>query len=139
LRAHQLTPAKENQMLTIHRETNNGTVVSRAIGELDAYTVEQLRQALAEVAASPRLVIDLSGVTFVDAAGLGALVGGIRRTRDLGGDVSMACSRPTLIRLLHSIGFDRIVCVAATVGEASEALRHHEHRQGDRPTMFGAA
>ncbi len=41
-----------------------------------------------------RLVIDLSRVPFIDSAGLGALIGGIRRTRELGGQVAVACSRP---------------------------------------------
>lgn len=54
-------------MLSIHRDTHPGDlVVCRAIGELDAFTVRQLREALAELASSHRLVIDLSGVTFVD-------------------------------------------------------------------------
>ncbi len=47
----------------------------------------------------------------MDSAGLGALIGGIRRAREAGGDVAVACSRPTLTRLLHTTGFDRIVSV----------------------------
>jgi anti-sigma B factor antagonist len=110
-------------MLTVHREANSGTVVCRPVGELDASTVSQLRQALAEVASSPYLVIDLSGVTFVDSAGLGALVGGIRRTRELGGETAVACNRPVLVRLLKTTGFDRIVTVTASISQASHALR----------------
>jgi hypothetical protein len=34
----------------------------------------------------------------------------------------VACSRPTLIRLLHTTGFDRIVSVTETVEAAAEAL-----------------
>ena len=54
----------------------------------------------------------------MDSAGLGALIGGIRRAREAGGDVAVACSRPTLTRLLHTTGFDRIVPVTETVEEA---------------------
>ncbi len=43
----------------------------------------------------------MSGVPFVDSAGLGALIGGIRRARELGGDVAVACDRPTLVRVLR--------------------------------------
>jgi anti-sigma B factor antagonist len=50
------------------------------------------------------------------------LIGGIRRTRELGGDVAVACDRPTLVRLLRTTGFDRIVTVADTVDEAIAAL-----------------
>ena len=48
---------------------------ARKVGELDAFTVSQFRQTFAELASSPHLLIDLSGVPFVDSAGLGALIG----------------------------------------------------------------
>lgn len=110
-------------MLTIHQdETSDGFVICRPVGELDAFTVSQFRQALAELASNKRLVIDMSGIPFVDSAGLGALIGGIRRTRELGGDVAVACDRPTLVRLLKTTGFDRIVSVTETVDEAVASL-----------------
>src|SRR6516162_11437074 len=98
-------------------------MVCRPVGELDAFTVSQFRQSLAELASKPRLIIDMSGVPFVDSAGLGALIGGIRRARELGGDVVVSCNRPTLTRLLRTTGFDRIVTVAETIEEAEAALR----------------
>ena len=109
-------------MLDIHIDLDAGCTVCRPVGELDAFTVSQFRQSLAELASTPRLLIDLSGVPFVDSAGLGALIGGIRRVRELGGDVAVACPRPTLTRLLRTTGFDRIVTVAGTVDEAKVAL-----------------
>lgn len=110
-------------MLNINQEeTADGFVICRPVGELDAFTVSQFRQALADLASSQRLVIDMSGIPFVDSAGLGALIGGIRRTRELGGDVAVSCDRPTLVRLLRTTGFDRIVSVTETVDEAKAAL-----------------
>ena len=109
-------------MLEIHIEDTATYTLCRPMGELDAYTVGQFREALVELAAKPRLLIDLSDVPFMDSAGLGALIGGIRRAREAGGDVAVACSRPTLTRLLHTTGFDRIVSVTETVDAAVEAL-----------------
>lgn len=109
-------------MLEIQVEPGDGYTVCRPIGELDAFTVSQFRQSLAELASQPRLLIDMSAVPFVDSAGLGALIGGIRRTRELGGEVAVACNRPTLTRLLRTTGFDRIVTVAETVDEAASSL-----------------
>jgi anti-sigma B factor antagonist len=110
-------------VLNIHTdETPDGFVICRPVGELDAFTVSQFRQSLADLASSERLIIDMSGIPFVDSAGLGALIGGIRRTRELGGDVAVACDRPTLVRLLRTTGFDRIVSVTETVEEAMASL-----------------
>jgi anti-sigma B factor antagonist len=109
-------------LLSITVEVADHYTLCRPEGELDAYTVGRFREALAELTDTPHLLIDLSDVPFMDSAGLGALIGGIRRTREAGGDVAVACGRPTLTRLLHTTGFDRIVAVTETVEEAATAL-----------------
>ncbi|HZT66665.1 MAG TPA: STAS domain-containing protein [Acidimicrobiales bacterium] len=109
-------------MLDIRIDEAGDYTVCRPHGELDAFTVSQFRESLAELSTRSRLVIDLSEVPFIDSAGLGALIGGIRRTREQGGDVAVACNRATLIRLLRTTGFDRIVTVADNVDEAANAL-----------------
>jgi anti-sigma B factor antagonist len=110
-------------VLRIEQEqTGDGYTICRPVGELDAFTVSQFRQALAELVNGPRLVIDMSGVPFVDSAGLGALIGGIRRAREQGGDVVVVCNRPSLVRTLRTTGFDRIVTMTGTVDEAKTAL-----------------
>jgi anti-sigma B factor antagonist len=109
-------------LLDIEVHQGDGYTICRPIGELDAFTVSQFRQSLSELASNQRLLIDMSRVPFVDSSGLGALIGGIRRARELGGDVAVACNRPTLVRLLKTTGFDRIVTVAETVEEAAASL-----------------
>lgn len=109
-------------MLEIEQENVDGCALIRPKGELDAFTVGVFRDALAQLTADAKVVIDLSGVPFIDSAGLGALIGSIRRTRELGGDVAVACSRQTLVRLLETTGFDRIVSVSDTVEEAKKVL-----------------
>jgi len=109
-------------LLEIQVEQMERYTLCRPVGELDAYTVGQFRDALAELATTRRLLIDLSEVPFMDSSGLGALIGGIRRAREADGDVTVACGRPTLTRLLHTTGFDRIVAVEDTVAAAASAL-----------------
>ena len=109
-------------VLEITVEQHDGYVLCRPAGELDAYTVAQFREALTDLADESYVLVDLSDVPFMDSAGLGALIGGIRRARENDGDVAVACNRPALIRLLHTTGFDRIVPVRETVEEAVLAL-----------------
>src|SRR4030088_3453226 len=109
-------------LLDIKLDEGDGFTICRPVGELDAYTVGQFREALGELSTRPKLLIDMSEVPFVDSAGLGALIGGIRRARESGGDVAVCCNRPTLSRLLRTTGFDRIVTVAETIEEAAAAL-----------------
>jgi anti-sigma B factor antagonist len=109
-------------VLEIEVASTDAYTLCRPVGELDAYTVGDFREVLSDVASASHLLIDLSNVPFMDSAGLGALIGGIRRTRESGGEVAVACGRPTLTRLLHTTGFDRLVPVEDTVDAAAAVL-----------------
>lgn len=62
-------------------ERRDGGVVLHLAGELDLYNSADIAAALEEIAAeSPaRVVVDLSGVAFVDSTAMGTLVEGRRR------------------------------------------------------------
>jgi anti-sigma B factor antagonist len=54
----------------------NGSVVVSLAGELDLYNAHEVREALLECCdeAPNRLVVDLSGVKFIDSTALGVLI-----------------------------------------------------------------
>jgi anti-sigma B factor antagonist len=54
----------------------DGAVVVSLAGELDLYNAQQVRDALLECCAEgpSRLVVDLSGVKFIDSTALGVLI-----------------------------------------------------------------
>jgi anti-sigma B factor antagonist len=54
----------------------NGSVVVSLAGELDLYNAHEVREALIECCAEGpnRLVVDLSGVKFIDSTALGVLI-----------------------------------------------------------------
>ncbi len=92
------------------------------VGEFDALTVGEFRRAITNLPAQRRLVIDMFNVPFMDSAGLGALIGAIRRIRELGGDVALACTSTDVERLLRTTGVERIVRIANTVPEAAASV-----------------
>lgn len=118
-------------VLEIHIEETDTYTLCRPSGELDAYTVGTFREALSRLAGQNQVLIDLSEVPFMDSAGLGALIGGIRRAREADGAVAVACSRPALTRLLHTTGFDRIVPVTGSIEDAEEALAEEAGQKND--------
>ena len=109
-------------MLDITIDRVDDHVVCRPVGELDAFTVGHFRESLTELAGGERVLIDLSGVPFLDSAGLGALIGGVRRAREGGGDVAVYGARPAVARLLHTTGFDRVASVSESEQDALKAL-----------------
>ena len=88
-----------------------GTTVVTTRGEVDVATAPVLREAL--VKAQPRhepqrwdrpLVVDLSGVTFLDASALGVLAAAATRARRVGGDIVLRDPTPTALMLLEITG-----------------------------------
>jgi anti-sigma B factor antagonist len=94
-------------------------------GDLDVYTVGSLRDALGKMIeeGTPKVVVDLDGVPFMDSSGLGALMGGVRRLRESGGDLAIACTREQHLKLFTITGFGEGVSIAPTVEEAAKGFR----------------
>jgi anti-sigma B factor antagonist len=88
-------------------------------GEIDISTVTRLRERLSGLAdGGQTLIVDLNRVTFIDSAGLGALVGAARRADARGGSLHAVCARPQTRKLLWLTGVDRRIPLAATVDGA---------------------
>ena len=62
-------------------------------GRFDSYTAPQVRQWMEEAAdrEPAQLVLNLSGVHFVDSTALATLVQGMKRCRQLKGDLRLCC------------------------------------------------
>lgn len=99
--------------------------VLKPTGDLDVYTVGSLRDAIADILEhnDPKVVVDLDGVPFMDSSGLGALMGGVRRLREAGGDLAIACTREQHLKLFTITGFGEGVSIAPTVDEAAQGFR----------------
>jgi anti-sigma B factor antagonist len=92
-------------------------------GEIDIATVTGLKEQLVELAASGRpLVADLDQVTFIDSAGLSALVGAAKRTAVSGGSLHVVCAQPRIRQLFLLTGLGRRIPLARTLDEAREAV-----------------
>ncbi len=109
-------------MLEITNSKKGDTTICKPEGDLDAYSVGKFRTTLSELEDEARIVIDLTEVPFMDSAGLGALIGYMRRARENEHKVAVASDRPAITRLLHTTGFDRLVPVSETVDEAITTL-----------------
>ena len=107
------------EALTITVRRERGVVIAAVTGEIDISTVTRLRERLFELTGSGgTLIVDLNRVTFIDSAGLGALVGAARRAAAHGGSLHAVCARPQTRKLLWLTGVDRRIPLAATVDGA---------------------
>ena len=112
-----------DEALTIEVRRERGYVVVTVAGEVDIATVTRLRERLFELAASGRnLVVDLDQVSFIDSAGLAALVGAARRADAHGASLQVVCTRPRTRQLFRLTGLDSRVPLARTLDGALESM-----------------
>jgi anti-sigma B factor antagonist len=111
------------EALTIQVRREPGYVSAVARGEIDIATVARLRERLYELAATGHpLVVDLEQVSFIDSAGLAALVGTAKRAAAHGGSLRVVCARPQTKQLFRLTGLDEQIPLAPTLEEALRSL-----------------
>ncbi|MFH8760655.1 STAS domain-containing protein [Streptomyces atroolivaceus] len=88
--------------------TQGALAVIALSGEFDIATAPAARSRALELIAAghPHLVADLTGVTFCDSSGLGALIGIWRCAEDADGSLTLAAIPERLGRLLSVTGMD---------------------------------
>lgn len=113
------------QKIDIDIQEASGYRVLRPSGDLDVYTVGALRDAIGNLidTGDTKVVVDLDGVPFMDSSGLGALMGGVRRLREAGGDLAISCTREQHLKLFTITGFGEGVAISPTVDEAAKGFR----------------
>lgn len=98
----------------------DGIAAVRGVGRLNMVSAPALREtvAVALAAGRTRIVIDLSGVDFVDSSGLGALIGCLKSARQLGGDLRIAQPTAQVEMVLQLSNLDRVLKSYESTAEA---------------------
>lgn len=95
--------------LTITRQEEQLTACLR--GELDHHSAGQLRQKIDAALLQHRcrrLVLDLSGLTFMDSSGIGLIMGRYRLLRDREGTLTVTGASPRIESLLRMAGMEKL-------------------------------
>lgn len=92
-----------------------GRVVVHLRGELDVSTTQVLRQRLIDLIdgqGNLSVVLELSGVTFIDSAGIGLVVGAHRRLREKGGSLVVSSPSRQVACVLDATGLWSTLSIA---------------------------
>lgn len=98
-------------------------VVCHLVGNLEHLTVGLFREEVSTFRDSSRVIFELSAVPFIDSAGVGALIGAVRKLREGNGDAAVCSARPSVARVLKLVGLSRVVPVVSSVDEARACLQ----------------
>ncbi|TMJ93964.1 MAG: STAS domain-containing protein [Actinobacteria bacterium] len=93
-------------------------------GEVDLYTAPEFKQQLLEVIGQggKDIVVDLSDTTFIDSTTLGVLVGGVKRLRPAGGQLTLVCSDRNITKIFEITGLDKVFPIYGSRNEAVEQI-----------------
>ncbi|WP_157847080.1 STAS domain-containing protein [Streptomyces achromogenes] len=99
---------------------HHGLAIATVAGDVDARTADTLRREASGILerGCPRLVLDLSQVSFCDSAGLSALIGLWHTSQAVGGALGLVNVPDRLMRMLVLTGVDAVLPVHATAAEA---------------------
>ncbi len=98
----------------------DSAAVIRCQGRLNMVAAPRLRAAIdaAVEDGQARLVVDLEQTSFVDSSGLGALVAGLKKTRQAGGDLRIAGPGEQVRMVLGLTNLDRVLRPHARLEDA---------------------
>ena len=105
-------------------QLDDDTYVISLSGEVDLYTAPEFKQQLLDVIGQggKDVVVDFSDTTFIDSTTLGVLVGGVKRLRPTGGQLSLVCSDRNITKIFEITGLDRVFPIYASRTEAVDQL-----------------
>lgn len=101
-------------------KTVQGVTVAMLSGELDHHTARLMRCEIDREITEKRprrLVIDFSGVTFMDSSGIGLIMGRYKLMNERGGSVTVARPPVYIKKVLRLAGVDRLAPISDTLDD----------------------
>jgi anti-sigma B factor antagonist len=104
----QANQAEPVQLELTRQADADGYPVIRVAGELDIATAEKAYSYISDIIddGPAPVTVDLSGLTFCDASGLGVLARIARHAKQAGRQLKLSSARPSLLKLMRLTGLD---------------------------------
>jgi anti-sigma B factor antagonist len=108
--------------LQIHKEeVENRSEKLILHGEVDAYTAPKLKETLIQATQKEgnEVVVDLSGVQYMDSTGLGVFVGALKSSQQNGSELTLTGMTERVLRLFEITGLTEVMNIEQSAeGEA---------------------
>ena len=106
--------------LSVNSRQSGGQTVVQVDGEIDVYTAPTLREELSSLLDGDHinLVVDLTGVSFMDSTGLGVLVGTLKRVRAAGGDLRLVIDQERILKVFRITALTQVFAIHPTLDGA---------------------
>lgn len=108
--------------LRIDETTENGCVVLSVHGEIDLASAPSLESRVESLDHGTPVVVDLSGVTFIDSTGLRVLISANEAANEAGGRFHIVASEGPVTKLFAITGVDEWL----NVHDTRDSATHHD-------------
>jgi anti-sigma B factor antagonist len=99
--------------LKIDTRSVNGKPVLDLTGEVDSYNSPKLREKMVSLIdeGNPDLIINMTGVDYIDSTGLGTLVGGLKRASEKNGAIRLICPNEQIYKVFNITGLVKVFSI----------------------------
>lgn len=113
-------------------EGNSDCTIFDLRGYIDAHTVIEFEKAVNVVieGGGKSIILDISGLSYISSAGIGAMMGLTRRLSQRGGDLVLLNPTQKVFAILDGLGFTKIFKIATGEAEALDKIGSQPPRQG---------
>ena len=110
--------------MAVKTESKNGLMVCHVDGDIDINCSPDLKKVFDKLISqkAPKIVIELSKVTYIDSSGLATLVGILKNMRSYGGKMRLAGMSPKVKSLFEITKLDKLFEIMASEEEAIAGL-----------------
>jgi anti-sigma B factor antagonist len=96
-----------------------GVTIVHVVGELDLATCSVVEEAIAATPpSSSRVIVDLTGCTFLDSSGLRVLMRARREVEERGAGLELVAADPTIVRVLDIANVVPVLTIYPTLDAA---------------------
>jgi anti-sigma B factor antagonist len=112
--------------LSFETRAVGGTTVLAVGGDVDLHTAPQLRDRIRTLVdeGTRRLVVDMTGVEFLDSTGLGTLLGSRKQLVALDGRLALAGLSDHVLKVFEITSLDQVFDIRPTVDEALRGIEN---------------
>ena len=104
------------------QHTEGGYTVLVYTGEIDFNTSAKVRDAIiAELDAGNKVLVDLSGVNYIDSSTIASLVQGLQHSKGKGLSLGLVGVRDSVLKVLKISNLDKIFAMHDSVADAVAA------------------
>ena len=109
---------------SLKRVDQEQVTIFKVEGEIDIYSAPEFKYSMLEAIEGHRneLIIDLTGVNFIDSTGLGVLVSASRQIINRKGKLLLVADDQIILNIFEITGINKIISIYPTIKEAKDSF-----------------